>query len=208
MNYCIVEECDKQPTAARGWCWKHYKRWYTTGDPTRTLRLSYDGVSCAVEECDRQAAARNWCDMHYTRWRTRGTTDRWAVQQPESDQLFTCRDCLRTLDVDQAIKQPPNHRIFLCRECNKRKALTWGHEQQDQTTEPTVTEKWCPACDQTLPADHFYRATKNLSGLQTYCAECQKLQQEDGFSVKDIRTSLGKPYKRTRPTQTYRISEA
>lgn len=68
MRVCAVEGCEK-PHYARGWCNKHYQRWWQHGDPLgggpeRQTR----GVGvCSVEGCDRPHRGRGWCRMHYAR---------------------------------------------------------------------------------------------------------------------------------------------
>jgi len=64
---CSIEGCDGE-VIARGWCQKHYSRWYTQGNPEATPRRP--GVRplkfkvCTVEGCDNPrnvllAAVRN-----------------------------------------------------------------------------------------------------------------------------------------------------
>jgi hypothetical protein len=57
---------------ARGWCRKHYLRWYkhgTTDDPAKAQK-----PPCSVDDCNRESGTRGWCSMHYQRWRATGTT--------------------------------------------------------------------------------------------------------------------------------------
>jgi spore maturation protein CgeB len=71
---CSIEDCES-PSRARGWCRKHWQRWYRHGDPLApNPRNRYlPGTACAVDRCDRQAQTRGWCHMHYGRWRKTGT---------------------------------------------------------------------------------------------------------------------------------------
>lgn len=39
-------------------------------------------------------------------------------------------------------------------------------------TRVAVTEKWCPHCKQTLPADRFGSNKRTRTGLMGYCREC------------------------------------
>lgn len=44
---CSVNECEAV-AVARGWCSKHYRRWWRRGDPTSTLRPGVDGYPLAL----------------------------------------------------------------------------------------------------------------------------------------------------------------
>lgn len=83
----------------------------------------------------------------------------------------------------------------MCNVCNRKQAKAW------QTTHlgefKPISEKTCPACQRTNPADKFDRSTSSRSGLQTYCKECHT-QLERGVSVAQIARSHGLSYRRTR----------
>lgn len=62
---CSIDGCDK-PVRGRGWCGKHYMRWYNYGDPTKKLNrygdagkflenvaFSFDGDDCLLWPFDR-----------------------------------------------------------------------------------------------------------------------------------------------------------
>jgi hypothetical protein len=63
--------------------------------------------------------------------------------------------------------------------------------EQRNVTEPTVTEKLCPAVSDlgVLPAKYFGLSSKHSTGLQTYCREFQKQYQKflnkDGYTQGD-----------------------
>lgn len=73
-NLCSIDGCD-QPIQGRGWCKKHYSRWYRNGDPLATTRRPpmKDAV-CSIEDCQKstRGSSRGWCSMHYARWRKYG----------------------------------------------------------------------------------------------------------------------------------------
>lgn len=62
---CSIEGCDKL-SEARGWCAKHYKRWYANGDPliSRYMREGMD-LPCSVANCDAPRASKGMCSSHY-----------------------------------------------------------------------------------------------------------------------------------------------
>lgn len=85
---CTIEGCDRL-THSRGWCQKHYLRWYKRG----TTDLWQPSV-CAVESCDKKAQAKGWCPAHYMRWRKNGDPlgGRWPkVVEP----ICSMDDCER-----------------------------------------------------------------------------------------------------------------
>lgn len=47
---CDVPDCET-PAIARGWCRRHYGRWYRTGDPTALRRFYAPTGTCAREGC-------------------------------------------------------------------------------------------------------------------------------------------------------------
>ncbi len=40
---CKLENCESV-ASARGWCWKHYRRWLRHGDPTTVKKAIHDSV--------------------------------------------------------------------------------------------------------------------------------------------------------------------
>ena len=69
---CVIDGCP-DPQIARGWCRKHYLRWYRFGDTGTPPRFMPKW--CSVEGCDTQAVKLGWCVKHHARWKKRGTTD-------------------------------------------------------------------------------------------------------------------------------------
>ncbi len=69
-------------------------------------------------------------------------------------------------------QKEPNGRGKHCAECTKARVTAY-YAAKEPVLVPTVTEKNCPGCGKTKTADLFYRATKQNSGLQTYCKSCQ-----------------------------------
>lgn len=71
---CSIPGCDK-PSAGRGWCGTHWRRWKVHGDP---LKVAQPGVDyqvkppCSVEGCERPHHAKSFCSMHHQRWAKHG----------------------------------------------------------------------------------------------------------------------------------------
>ena len=67
---CAVPDCESQ-ARARGWCMKHYKRWYKHGDPTHVAEWSPPpqnrprSFGCTVGDCDGRHFAKGFCSTHY-----------------------------------------------------------------------------------------------------------------------------------------------
>lgn len=71
---CSINGCEN-PVKSRGWCRKHYLRWYKTGDPEKIRPgrwNDYERPTCAVDDCDRLAHAHGYCPSHYKRWERYG----------------------------------------------------------------------------------------------------------------------------------------
>ena len=62
---CNIENCVNTNIAAKGLCWKHYRRFLKTGD-TRDP-FPNKGKLCKVENCLRDAKAKGMCFKHYSK---------------------------------------------------------------------------------------------------------------------------------------------
>lgn len=101
---CTVTDCANR-IHARGYCKKHYQRWQSTGDATRTLsgwgrnreRLN---LKCSVARCTGERKARGFCNRHYKRWKATGdpesTPSGMKHEKPEVCSVVGCADAPRT----------------------------------------------------------------------------------------------------------------
>jgi len=65
---CSFGKCI-HPVLARGWCSKHYQRWWKYGDPSK-VAYAYDSLrGCSVKGCEGKYAAKGFCRIHYERAR-------------------------------------------------------------------------------------------------------------------------------------------
>ena len=70
MQTCAILTCSAT-VVARGWCRKHYKRWYRYGDPLFRV-VSEREQTCTVAKCTEPHDARGFCRKHYKRWKQHG----------------------------------------------------------------------------------------------------------------------------------------
>lgn len=76
---CSVADCENAGKLVRGWCAKHYHRWFMHGDPSTVLPPQHYVAPkkppqwCSIEGCDRPFMARGWCRTHLERWRLTGS---------------------------------------------------------------------------------------------------------------------------------------
>ena len=66
---CAVDGCD-DPSDSRGWCRRHYLRWWRTGDPGPAELPRYGLIKvCSAEGCERAHRTKGYCDLHYRRFK-------------------------------------------------------------------------------------------------------------------------------------------
>lgn len=67
----------------RGWCRKHYQRWWIHGDAAVSQVVRYEGAACAVDGCEGPAKSLGWCSKHYLRWRRNGSAEGLGAVEDE-----------------------------------------------------------------------------------------------------------------------------
>jgi hypothetical protein len=68
---CSVEDCGNLGYA-RGYCLKHYQRWYRHGDVNVVKRRASGRTFCTYPGCHEKNAANGLCIAHYSRCRYLG----------------------------------------------------------------------------------------------------------------------------------------
>jgi hypothetical protein len=63
---CTVDGCGNS-LKSRGYCGKHYQRWYKYGDPT--LLSSHSTIACTFPGCSTPMSKKKLCGMHYMQWK-------------------------------------------------------------------------------------------------------------------------------------------
>ena len=74
VRRCKIDDCDGAtgaPGARRGWCRKHYRRWYLHGDPLWEPKVRSVSL-CGIDGCEGVQWSRGWCSIHYCRWQRHG----------------------------------------------------------------------------------------------------------------------------------------
>lgn len=89
---CSVEDC-LDPVYHRGYCPKHYGRWYRHGDPLagRAFRSKSGPSTCSVEDCTDPVDARSYCQRHYQRFLRTGDPLEGGLRT-ESERLWALVD--------------------------------------------------------------------------------------------------------------------
>lgn len=141
---CAIEGCDRD-VVARGWCRRHYARWYTKGD--LDARPWQRQETCTVEDCDRAAESGGYCSMH--RWRIRTTGEPGPARALRTRQEGACT-------VDGCDR--PQQRRNLCRAHYKR--LMAGRELagpiQPRTKQGECTVEGCDRAASTHGFCHMH----------------------------------------------------
>lgn len=101
-------------------------------------------------------------------------------RQADAAKSKMCRKCLETKSLEEFSKDrtEKSGRNIYCKECtreanraSKRKAL-----QANLVGTPLIvkTEKYCPGCEETKPAQEFSRNRSAWDGMQHCCKECAR----------------------------------
>ena len=92
---CKIQECES-PVESRGYCRKHYKRWYKYGDPHRVKLIRNHGAPCKVDGCGGKATIRAMCRKHYDRFMKYGDPN--GAYVPNRLKTCTFSNCKNPVD--------------------------------------------------------------------------------------------------------------
>lgn len=97
MSYstCSIDGCDKltgMKGTARGWCSKHYNRWYRNGDPLVKTQRKVTLI-CTIDGCGKPHDGRGLCSAHLTNLRRHGTPILPRRKGAVVDGKKICADC-------------------------------------------------------------------------------------------------------------------
>jgi hypothetical protein len=87
-----------------------------------------------------------------------------------------CARCDRTLPVSEfgANRASKDGRHFYCRPCATAQVTESRNRLVDKRRTPDwMTDKHCPACEQTLPLEEFGKDKYTWCGLKYYCKQCE-----------------------------------
>jgi hypothetical protein len=101
---CAIAGCDRV-AVTRGWCRKHYARWWRGGDPTGDpagTRRDPQPPQCRIAGCESRPRSRGLCTRHYNR------------QQRHGDPLVVLRVSQRGLVCTVAGCERPTRCLGLC----------------------------------------------------------------------------------------------
>lgn len=127
---CSVAGCDRA-NYSRGWCRRHYDKWYKHGDPLWERPIAPKGA-CKVEGCDDPSISRSLCDKHYTQFQ-RGTLGAILEDRP-------CSQCGKRFT-------PKRQNSWVCddAECRRLRHLELNQVSLKKRS-PKVYERKCAAC--------------------------------------------------------------
>lgn len=165
---CAVEGCDGE-ARIRGWCQRHYDRWYRKGDPGGPFPPKKVGPDvCRVEGCDRLLIppyGRGMCSLHYQRWRKHGDPF-WVPRRG------------RSICVIDGCNQP----IVGNGWCSKHytRNLRYGSPTARIPGEVINNRKICPSCERDVCLEDYY------SLESVYCKTCSRKRRREYRSAHPV----------------------
>lgn len=124
MRPCAFLGCDRG-AVARGWCKRHWERWWKHGDPAVVKSSREHAATCSVSGCERTYYARGLCRFHAERRRRHGSaTEAELLTRAQSGRCAICRKPASGRRVEAVLHRDHDHatgavRGMLCGRCNK-----------------------------------------------------------------------------------------
>jgi hypothetical protein len=93
---CLVADCDTGQRIIKGYCYLHYRRFATTGDPNKTLwdiAREAKPKTCEVKDCNRPCFATTYCVGHYRRLLAHGDPEYTPLREIARRKTCTIEGC-------------------------------------------------------------------------------------------------------------------
>lgn len=165
---CSIDGCENF-SKSRGWCGKHYLRWFNHGDPTFVVKRG--GGTCSVELCERPVLSNKLCQPHDARFRANGNPLRpcksCGVDCPVGfgPKVYCSDECIPSCPAPDCVRKVAGNSEF----CNIHMASIYRHGRLPVRT--WAKDKLCVVCGATdWPG----------TGRKTCSAACRTLLSNHG----------------------------
>lgn len=92
VKTCKLPDCDNKHIS-RGFCHKHYYRWYTHGDPNIFVQHKHSTGICEILDCNNEHWGHGFCHKHYQRWKKYGDPNTVFAEYKHSTDICGLPDC-------------------------------------------------------------------------------------------------------------------
>lgn len=160
---CVIADCDR-PQKGRGWCAKHYQRWFRSGGDPTVPRISVPAPGDPVGYYPAHQRVKNLrgAAKQYQCGKCDGQAKHWAYDNADPDEVRDSEGRRYSLD--------PNHYLPLCTYCHA--AFDAEYRQQNGITTRirrgrrakcgtrAAYQRWKCRCDPCRAAQAAYRAAR------------------------------------------------
>lgn len=122
MVACSVEGCENEATR-KGWCGKHYQRWYLYGRLDK-IKGIVKGI-CTVENCNNPIKGHGFCNAHYQLWRKHGKAEKlkkekrshpfYSIWFERKQSGILCEEWIDFTEFVKGVSPKPNGNYILIR---------------------------------------------------------------------------------------------